>query len=112
MRFIVFNEISQVRVKATYRHITGESSMTENTSTQHSRNWNEIATPWRDPFLLKDARDQKKAPGFPYSGGYLRNLCTGSNPDPYLSKHVFRIGKHPAIRKAALVEWLNARTRS
>ena len=73
--------------------------------------WAEIAAPWRDPFLLKDAKDQTKAPGFPYSGGYLRNLCTGTNPDPFLSQHVFRIGKHPAIRKAVLIEWLNARTR-
>lgn len=81
--------------------------MSENLSVS----WEEVAATWRDPFLLKDARDQKKAPGFPYSGGYLRNLCTGKDADPYLSRHVFRIGKYPAIRKAVLIEWLNARTR-
>jgi len=81
-------------------------------SENFSISWAEVAAPWRDPFLLKDAKDQNKAPGFPYSGGYLRNLCTGANADPFLARHVFRIGKHPAIRKAVLVEWLNNRTRS
>jgi len=84
----------------------------ENNTTQLSTNWQDIGATWPDPFLLKHAKDKDMAPGFPYSGGYFRNLCTGANADPYLSQHVFRIGKHPAIRKAVLVEWLNARTRS
>lgn len=69
--------------------------------------WQEIGEKWPDPIQL---RKLKTLPGFPYSQTYIRNLSTGSKPDPYLIDHVFRIGKYPAIRKDALITWLHLRT--
>jgi len=81
--------------------------MSQNTSTLSQ--WAEIGAEWPDPVQL---RHIKRLSGFPYSGGYLRNLCTGREADPDLQQHVFHIGKFPAIRKQPLIEWLEKRTRS
>jgi hypothetical protein len=76
---------------------------------QLSTSWSVIAESWPDPVQLRHA-DRDTMPAFPYKKSYLRNLCTGANPDPFLAQHVFRCGKHPQIRKAALIEWLERRT--
>ena len=73
--------------------------------------WNDLGREWPDPLQFRDL-DKRKLSGFPYSSGYMRNLCTGRNPDPDLKRHVFYIGKFPAIRKAPLIAWLNKRTRN
>ena len=73
--------------------------------------WDEIGASWPDPMQFRDM-DKRKLSGFPYSGGYMRNLITGPEADPGLKRHVFYIGKFPAIRKRLLIEWLNNRTRS
>ena len=74
--------------------------------------WTSIAQDngWPDPILLKDL-NAKKTPGFPYSGGFFRNLCCGQNADPELCEKIFHVGRLAAIRRAGLVRWLDGRTR-
>ena len=69
--------------------------------------WDELSREWPELILLKDIKNLKNCP---YSGGYIRNLCTGSNPDPDLIKHVIRVGKFPALPKLPFVNWLARRT--
>ena len=69
--------------------------------------WAELSRGWPDLIFLKNI---KNLPNFPYAPGYIRNLCTGSNPDPDLIKHVIRIGKFPALPKPPFVKWLARRT--
>jgi hypothetical protein len=69
--------------------------------------WDELSQDWPDLILLKNL---KNLPNFPYSAGYIRNLCTGSNPDPDLINNVIRVGKYPALLKPPLVGWLAKRS--
>ncbi len=69
--------------------------------------WDELSKDWPDLIYLKGIKD---LPNFPYSPGYIRNLCTGSKPDPELIKHLMRIGKFPALLKLPFVKWLADRT--
>jgi hypothetical protein len=69
--------------------------------------WDELSKEWPDLILLKDIKNLQN---FPYSANYIRNLCTGSNADPELIKHVIRVGKFPALPKTATVRWLTQRT--
>jgi len=73
--------------------------------------WQEIAesNAWPDPLLLKNLTE-KKTPGFPYSRGGFRNRVTGKDAETELSEKIFFIGKYPAIRRADLVDWLDAKT--
>ena len=74
--------------------------------------WREVAEDagWPDPILLKDMT-KERMPGFPYSKGGFRNKITGKNADRELSEKSFFVGKLAAIRRADLVDWLDARTR-
>ncbi|MFZ2631623.1 MAG: hypothetical protein WA081_05405 [Desulfosalsimonadaceae bacterium] len=73
--------------------------------------WKDIAesNKWPDPVLLKNMTADR-LPGFPYSRGGFRNRVTGKDADPELTASLFQIGKFPAIRRADLVAWLDAKT--
>ena len=73
--------------------------------------WQTIAreNEWPDVILLKNA-DRDRLPSFPYSKGHIRNLVTGQNPDPELSKEIFFIGRYPAARRKHIVKWLDSKT--
>jgi hypothetical protein len=74
--------------------------------------WREVAedNQWPDPVLLK-IMTPEKLPGFPYSRGGFRNKVTGKNAHTELAEKTFYVGKLAAIRRADLVEWLDARTK-
>jgi len=76
--------------------------------TQNNSAWEEVSRSWPEIILLKDVN---RLEGFPYSRGYFRNLCTGSQADTFLRENLFRVGKFPAMRKLPLATWLEKRTR-
>jgi hypothetical protein len=73
--------------------------------------WDQLAENWPDVIYLKDA-DSRKLPNFPYRQKYFRNLCTGNDADLFLKKSLLSVGRFRAIRKKALVMWLDHRTKN
>jgi hypothetical protein len=98
-------------MKNTPTETTITTITTETTTTESTWALIAIENAWPDPVLLKNT-DPGRLPGFPYSRGGFRNRCTGKDADPALTANLFTIGKFPAIRRADLICWLDAKTTS